>query len=105
MADSNTVQMLPCRATGNWSFVEAQVLHSGADFIRLALAIPMQPNEQFLLKVKDPTNGLSIATYTVTDRTPYVRNLYRVTATFEGFITNPRNLSAREFADALAIAA
>ena len=105
MPDSRTVQVLPCRAHGNWSFVEAEVLHSGTDIIRVAVVIPIEPGEEFLLKVKDPVNGLSIANYTFTDRAPHVRDLHLITATFEGFITNPRNQSAKEFAAALAAAA
>ena len=95
------IQILPCRAHGDWRFCDATVTHAegGNGGIRVITELPLEPGEQFLLKARSPR--VCIASYEVVSCRRDGKQC-ELHARFAGFVANPANLSAGQFATALA---
>ena len=79
------LDILPCQASVNWSFITAELLDCSRRGIAIILPTAPSPQSQFLVKLR-LTRGITMLLYTVHNCTPIGETRYRVGARFSGFI-------------------
>ena len=89
-AAARRIDILPCEATtGEWKFLDAELLDCSRHGLALLLTEPMPLGAQFLAKLK-MSGGMKLLLYTVRNCAPCERARFRIGARFSG-------LAAQEF--------
>src|SRR5688572_2115150 len=79
-----TIDVLPCKATPNWKFLQAQLIDCSLNGLSLVLQEAIEVGQQFLVKLH-VDGRMTLLIYTVRNCVDCSQSLYRIGAEFSGF--------------------